>query len=77
MTDKKFYCSVCGKSFTFSKGEQRYYKIHKLHERKKCKSCKQEEANPYYVDFVVKKLGYTKVGIRHGRNGYFNCFDIE
>lgn len=74
MPNKKIYCSTCGKSFVFSIGEQRYYKFHHLQEPRKCKSCKKEEANPYNMDFLVQKLGYTKIGIRYGKNGYFNSF---
>ena len=74
MPNKRIYCSACGKSFIFSNGEQQYYKLHQLKEPKKCKSCKKEEANPYNIGFFTQSLGYSKIDIRYGRNGYFNSF---
>ncbi len=77
MSDKTIYCTVCGRSFVFSAGEQKFFKAHSFPKPKKCKTCKAREKEPYYIDFLTNKLRYTKVGIRHGRNGYFNSFNID
>ena len=77
MPDKILYCSNCGRSFVFSSGEQKFYKLKGFPKPKKCKVCKSEEKNPFYAKFLTRKIGYPKVGIRHGRNGYFNYFNID
>lgn len=77
MPDKTIYCTVCGRMFTFSAGEQSFYKLHNFPKPKKCKACKTKEHHPYYAGFITDKLGYPKIGIRHGRNGYFNYFNID
>lgn len=77
MKEKTIYCTVCGIRFTFSAGEQKFYKLHGFPKPKKCKACKDAEKHPYYVGFLTDRLGYPKIGIQHGRNGYFNYFNID
>ena len=77
MSEKILYCDTCGRSFVFSSGEQRFFKLHGFPKPKKCKTCKQEEKDPFNSKLLTQKLGYSKVGLRHGRNGYFNCFYHE
>ncbi len=77
MPENTIYCTVCGRMFTFSAGEQKFFKLHGFSKPKKCKVCKNKEKHPYYSGFMTKKIGYTKVGIRYGRNGYFNYFNFD
>ena len=38
---KKLVCCECGTSFLFTGGEQNYYEKHKLHEPKRCPTCRK------------------------------------
>ena len=41
MKDKSLYCIECGEQFTFTAGEQKYYKRHELDQPKRCKCCRE------------------------------------
>jgi hypothetical protein len=41
MPDKQITCSDCGKTFTFSEGEQDFYQQKNMSDPKRCKECRQ------------------------------------
>ena len=42
MSDEVIVCVECGRTFTWSYGEQRYYKEHGLDRPKRCPACRQQ-----------------------------------
>lgn len=42
MTDKEMTCTKCGKTFTWTAGEQEFYAERGYSEPKKCKECREE-----------------------------------
>ena len=40
MSDEQIICVKCGRPFTWSYGEQRFYAEHKLHPPKRCPACR-------------------------------------
>lgn len=41
--DKKITCKICGSSFTFSIGEQKFYRDRQLMEPRRCPQCRQRK----------------------------------
>lgn len=41
MADKQIQCAGCGRSFTFTAGEQNHYQGRGINEPKRCKNCRE------------------------------------
>ena len=50
LQDKKLICCDCGAQFTFSAGEQAYFKSKQLSQPKRCPRCREQRRNSIVPD---------------------------
>jgi len=65
MSDQRIECIDCGRQFTWTAGEQRFYREHGLSPPKRCEDCRQGRRAPVPVCSV-----FHRPAIRYGLLGF-------